>query len=258
MLLELTLIFYFAIEPHNCILLQGEFEQNAAGNSNINIFVTVDTDTDIVDIIFDVPYGYWVGIGFGSSVMNNTYAIVLQGIEIIEKNVVKEYKLCRFTSCPSGGRDLSPPHSGIVYLEKLSEDYAGNGRTVSLQRNRIGATEDRYTFPDVSTTIDIIWAFGYQSGWDYQYHGTAEENARGSTTMTIGTMSPTESPTPNPTTEQFAIFDKIEKECNFFYGNTPVATDTCFKSVDYGSSMMDSFKYECDAKTNSVVAKSYW
>ena len=129
---------------------------------DITISVTINTETDTVDIVLIGPSDRWFGVGFGQSSMQG-YAIVASGA-----TSVVEYRLVR------GSQNIEL--SSMITID--SDMVDGGGRSISMRRARVG-TGDHYTFPNSPGTIDIIWAFSSGGSTTFGYHGNSDTGARG-------------------------------------------------------------------------------
>ena len=144
-------------------ILQGTTTVNAA--NNMVITVTVNTQTDVVDITATGPNGAWFGYGFGGSSMTNTYSMITDG-----SGLIVERKLGNHTS----GSLLTSSFSST------STALNGGLRTTMASRNRVGANSSYFTFPNTAGTFTIIWAKG--SGPSLNTHLS---NNRGTAIITL-------------------------------------------------------------------------
>ena len=131
------------------------FGTNSVSTQKIDISVTIDTTTNIVDIVLVGPSDRWFGVGWGTDAMSGAYAFVISSF-------VSEYKITK----GNGGSALDPQMITI-----LSDTSDSGKRTVMLQRARVGLDTDYYTFPTTPQTIDIIYAFESAGTIPYNYHG---------------------------------------------------------------------------------------
>ena len=130
----------------------------------INLVVHTDTITNIVTIRISGPTDEWFGVGFGSSTMENTYAIIASAT-----SSVTEYKLNKSTN------GIILPEMIQILNDTVGEDD-DDGRTIFIQRDRVGSTNDHYTFPTIPSDIEIIWAFGEST--IYSYHGNTSRGTQ--------------------------------------------------------------------------------
>jgi len=93
-------------------------------------------------------------VGFGSTGMNGTYILLVNS-----NGTMAERKLGQY----NGGSVLT---SSIAY----SAVTAGTTRTAYIERSRIGASANHYTFPANGGSIPLIWAKG---GSSFGNHGNA-------------------------------------------------------------------------------------
>eukprot|EP01084_Bolivina_argentea_P239105 401846_1 len=167
-------------------------------SQNIDVTLSIDTNSNIVDITLIGPSNVYFAVGFGGSLMVNRYSIIVSGT-----NTVNEHKLMKADSTQSG-TILSPQ------MITINSDTTNQlRRTVSMTRNRVRQNNNYYTFPNTAGDIDIIWAFGTSTS--ITQHGIAGSGTRDSTTISIAqatdiptTIQPTTSlpTTVQPTTSQ--------------------------------------------------------
>jgi len=124
-----------------------------------SVELSINYDTNMVDIIMRGPINFWNGYGFGSTRMSRTYAII---IEYDQNNhfhaFMSEYTLANHRA---GSRHLTPEAT------LLSDTESGQIRTVKVSRPIVG----EYTFPnppksaDIPFRIDLISAIGSSSSY---------------------------------------------------------------------------------------------
>ena len=122
--------------------------------SSMTLNVTMNTTTDSLEMEFSGPSSGYFSVGFGSTGMNGTYILLVNS-----NGTMAECKLGQY----NGGSVLT---SSIAY----SADTAGTTRTAYIERSRIGATANHYTFPANGGSITLIWAKG---GSSFGNHGNA-------------------------------------------------------------------------------------
>eukprot|EP01084_Bolivina_argentea_P237165 398672_1 len=121
---------------------------SATFTSPVSIDITITSNT--VDITMKGSTDQWFGVGFGSTKMANTYAIIASGGHKYGNPIVSEITLGNHTH----GNKIS---SQIISVS--SDEGSSNIRTIKISRSRIGDS-NHYTFPDTPTEIPIIWAYG--------------------------------------------------------------------------------------------------
>ena len=135
---------------------------NTVSSQRISITVTINTDTDIVDIELIGPSDRWFGVGFGQTSMEG-YAIIAS-----QTSSVLEYKLINGTD-----------NIELTSMIAINSDMIDDGiRTIEIRRVRVGSG-DHYTFPNSVGSIDIIWAYSSTGSTTFGYHGDISTGARG-------------------------------------------------------------------------------
>merc|ERR1719361_425891 len=64
------------------------FGNTTVGTHNVAIDIVIDTENDTVDIMMSGPSDRWFAIGFGSTVMANTYTISASGTDTINERLL--------------------------------------------------------------------------------------------------------------------------------------------------------------------------
>ena len=122
--------------------------------SSMALNVTMNTTTDSLEIELSGPSSGYFSVGFGGTGMNGTYILLVNS-----NGTMAERKLGQY----SGGSVLTP---SIAY----SAVTAGSIRTAYIERSRIGASTNHYTFPATGGSIPLIWAKG---GSSFGNHGNS-------------------------------------------------------------------------------------
>ena len=122
--------------------------------SSMTLDITMNTTTDSLEMEFSGPSSGYFSVGFGSTGMNGTYILLVNS-----NGTMAERKLGQY----NGGSVLT---SSITY----SAVTAGTTRTAYIERSRIGASVNHYTFPVSGGSIPLIWAKG---GTTFGNHGNA-------------------------------------------------------------------------------------
>ena len=122
--------------------------------SSMTLDITMNTTTDSLEMEFSGPSSGYFSVGFGSTGMNGTYILLVNS-----NGTMAERKLGQY----NGGSVLT---SSIAY----SAVTAGTTRTAYIERSRIGASANHYTFPANGGSIPLIWAKG---GSRFGNHGNA-------------------------------------------------------------------------------------
>jgi len=122
--------------------------------SSMTLDITMNTTTDSLEMEFSGPSSGYFSVGFGSTGMNGTYILLVNS-----NGTMAERKLGQY----NGGSVLT---SSIAY----SAVTAGTTRTAYIERSRIGASANHYTFPANGGSIPLIWAKG---GTSFGNHGNA-------------------------------------------------------------------------------------
>lgn len=130
------------------------FTGSTSLGSSMTLDITMNTTTDSLEMEFSGPSSGYFSVGFGSTGMNGTYIVLVNS-----NGTMAERKLGQY----NGGSVLT---SSIAY----SAVTAGTIRTAYIERSRIGASTNHYTFPVSGGSIPLIWAKG---GTSFGNHGNA-------------------------------------------------------------------------------------
>lgn len=130
------------------------YKGSATLGSSITLDVTLNTNTDSVDVEISGTASGYFAVGFGGTGMNGTYIMLVNA-----NGTVQERKLGQW----NGGSTLS---SSISY----SAITSSGTRTAYIERARIGASTNHYTFPANGGSIALIWAKG---GTSFGNHGSS-------------------------------------------------------------------------------------
>ena len=122
--------------------------------SSMTLDITMNTTTDSLEMELSGPSSGYFSVGFGSTGMNGTYILLVNS-----NGTMAERKLGQY----NGGSVLT---SSIAY----SAVTAGSTRTAYIERSRIGATANHYTFSATGGSVPLIWAKG---GSSFGNHGNA-------------------------------------------------------------------------------------
>lgn len=134
--------------------LQAQIYQGSTSlGSNITLDVTLNTNTDSVDVEISGPSSGYFSVGFGGTGMNGTYIMLVNS-----NGTVGERKLGQW----NGGSALT---SSISY----STITSSGTRTAYIERARSGASTNHYTFSSNGGVIPLIWARG---GTSFGNHGS--------------------------------------------------------------------------------------
>lgn len=131
-----------------------------SGGTPVDLMLNVDTDLGKVNFEITGRSDGWFAVGFGNSVMANTY-----GILALQDGSVEERTLNY-----SGGSVLTPE------VTVLSNTVDGDLRTLLLERDLSVVDTNYYSFPTSETTIALISA---SAAGGYGYHG-ADNRSPGS------------------------------------------------------------------------------
>lgn len=147
-------------------ILSGSIVVNSAQNMSLD--VTLNTNLNEVILTLKGPNSTWFAYGFDNSIMDGTYALVVDG-----NGIVDERKL----ASQSAGFGLN---SSIV---STSVSVLGNMRTVVLSRPISATGGNHFNFPIVPSSILLIWAFG--SSHNLSNHGI---NQRGVSMINLANL----------------------------------------------------------------------
>ena len=135
-------------------------------SNDYSMTVAIDFNLTVPVVFFELegPSDAWFGVGWDSTTMPDTYAMVVTSDDVVERTLGSN----------AGGSELD---SSVTVC---SDTTADGVRTIIFYRNAEADDSDYYDFSDVtsSTTIDIIWAVG--SSTTFSAHTSSN---RGSTSM---------------------------------------------------------------------------
>jgi hypothetical protein len=154
--------------------------------SSMTLDITMNTNTDSIDIEISGPSTGYYSIGFGNTGMNGTYILLVNS-----NGTMAERKLGQY----NGGSVLT---SSIAY----STVTTGSNRTAYIEGSRIGATANHYTFPANGGSVPLIWATG---GTSFGNHGNANRG-----TGAINLTNQCNIPTTTLTTQTICTGDSLQ------------------------------------------------
>lgn len=149
--------------PSQAQILEGS--TTLSGTNNMNLTVRVNTITNEVDLTVTGPTSVYYAVGFGSSGMNGTYAIIIEGNGSVTE------------------RDLGNRNAGTLLNPSLSNtniSSSGSVRTMTTTRPIQGPNNNYFTFPSTPGSFNVIWARG--NGSNLSNHGGGN---RGSTIISL-------------------------------------------------------------------------
>lgn len=162
----LSLLFLSLVTYSYAQILQGS--ATLSSGNNMDVMVTVNTITDVVDIELTGPSSQWHAVGFGGFTMTNTYSLIIDGSGVPEERKLGNH---------------SPGTSLTSSLTGTNTSVNGMVRTTTMSRNRIGMNANYYTFPNTASAITLIWAKG--NGSSLSNHGGAN---RGSMVISLSNI----------------------------------------------------------------------
>ena len=154
--------------------------------SSMTLNVTMNTTTDSLEMELSGPSSGYFSVGFGSTGMNGTYILLVNSNGTMAERNLGQY---------NGGSVLT---SSIAY----SAVTAGTTRTAYIERSRIGATANHYTFPANGGSIPLIWAKG---GTSFGNHGNANRGIG-----TINLVNQCNIPTTTLTPQSICFGDSVQ------------------------------------------------
>ena len=163
------------------------------GGAASTLDITMDTRVDSVYMEFSGPSSGYYAVGFGGFSMTNRYAVIVNS-----NGTVNE-------------RKLGNHNAGISLTNSVSYSatVSGTTRTALIDRARVGASSDHFTFPANGGSINLIWARG---GTTFSNHGGAN---RGVTSINLvdqcnfpTTVLPTKSICPGDSVQVFGSWVK--------------------------------------------------
>ncbi len=157
-LFTLLLLGYSTIQAQS---FSGSKVVNAANGMTIS--VTTYPVGDSVQVTMTGPASSWFAFGFGQSFMNNAYCIVTDGFGGISERKLGNH---------NGGSQLTSSFT------KSGQSSSSGVRTTKVTRTLMGLNSNYFTFPNSSSSITLIWAYG--NGASFGSHAN-----RGATTLTL-------------------------------------------------------------------------
>ena len=156
--------------------------QNLRSQNDATVHVVVDDTIDSVEITLTVVSNRWVGCGFGSTTMPDTYSINAYDTTTVQERVL---------ASNAQGSALSSPTITV-----LNDTIANNLRTIVVNRT-INPGGDAYDFTGIvdGSQLAIIWGVGSSTNW-------AKHQNRGDKILRFA--APTSSPTGIPSIEPTA------------------------------------------------------
>ena len=162
----LLLVYALSIVSNGLILLSTQKLLSFSVNFTI-IALKVDTDLNSIELEIQCASNRWFGVGFGGSIMQDTYSIIASGT-----NSVEEYKLASSSSSTSASsHTLLTPRINITSDNIATNPQQLSIRKIFITRQRTGLGNDYYGFPNAAGDINIIWATGSSAGQTaFAYH----------------------------------------------------------------------------------------
>eukprot|EP01084_Bolivina_argentea_P195681 335631_1 len=114
-----------------------------------SIVLEVSTSSNIARITMTGRSEDWIGFGWNSTRMNDTYAIIADG-DTYATSIVSEWKL----GFGERGTQLK------ITVSVQNNSVSNQVRTVIVLRNVTISGRDYYDFPTKPTDIPIIWGYG--------------------------------------------------------------------------------------------------
>jgi hypothetical protein len=138
-------------------LLQTSLFGTASWGLNNEYSLEIQIQNDEVLLTANGPNDRFFGLGFDSSVMEDAYAIIINGTDVHERKL--------------GDHTPGTIVQGSVTISS-TDTTSDTLQRVVLSRSIEGLTSDHYTFPSSETTIPMIWTHGDETGeYLLEYHG---------------------------------------------------------------------------------------
>ena len=115
------------------------------------------SDNGIATISMTGKPKFWFGVGFGNTVMNGTYAVIVDGEGVITERVLGNHEPGQLLS-----NSLTLVSSSV------------NSTVQSIVVTRPSSMNDRFSFNENAMQFPLIWARGTTS--DLEYHGYGNKN----------------------------------------------------------------------------------
>jgi hypothetical protein len=126
-----------------------------AGTNQIDLTVTVNSQTSTVIFSMTGPATKWFGIGFAATSMSSgSYGILAN----VSGGNPQEYSIQGQTT---------PSLQSTQNLGSFSSSTTGGRKTYTFSRSMTTGDANDYTFPTNASTINIIWAYGSSTSLSY-------------------------------------------------------------------------------------------
>eukprot|EP00493_Phyllostaurus_siculus_P026467 UN26812 len=160
---------YFNSKQNDAKCGQGATKFHGTAKDLVTVDIVIDAAGSTVTITVTGPGDKWFGIGFGSTTMPGTYAIVANDTAVWEQKL----------------GDYAPGNALTPMIKVVSNTVQNNIHTVVITRPMKGASDDHYTFSTSSLTINYIDAIGASQKWAHH------AQAKGGTLNFVGMDSHT-------------------------------------------------------------------
>ncbi len=133
------------VSPLKADILTGSTTFNFSPNPSVALNLTVDTTSNVIDIVMSGRNDGWFAVGFGNTDMDGTYAMVIDQL-----GGLSEYQLG-----PFGANTLL---SGVGSV--ISSNVVGSTRTVQIQRPYTTSGPPYDVFPTLGGSYPLAGATG--------------------------------------------------------------------------------------------------
>ena len=172
-------------------------------NGDLSFDLTIDEGSNhMVSMTLQGPDSKWFSVGFGSAIMNDTYAIVVHG------NYIEERTLGQHTS----GTNLSTQSITVV-----SDESVSGIRTVKLTRPVVSDTQHfdfNTKIPVYGAAFGIVTIAAVGQGSEFSYHAYGGEVSGFWLPLHLGSSTPPSPPPPPPPPTEMPTCDISDVRIN--------------------------------------------
>jgi PEP-CTERM motif len=131
--------------PVSADILTGSTVFNFSPNPSVSLNLTVNTTSNVIDIIMSGRNDGWFAVGFGNTDMDGTYAMVIDQL-----GALTEYQLGNF--------GMNTELSGVGSV--VNSNVVGSTRTVQIQRPYTTSGAPYDVFPSLGGSYPLAGATG--------------------------------------------------------------------------------------------------
>ena len=152
-LFNVLISFTFFLDFNSISTAEYIGEKTLRSANNAYLTIIIDDEDDLVTFYLSVDSDKWVGVGFGSTHMTNTYSIIGYNTEdIMERKLGHDVEGTLLTNT----------------LNTINDTIINNIRYITVTRDITIDDSDYYDFSDVThgSSIIVIWGIGFDTTWN--------------------------------------------------------------------------------------------